>query len=157
MKHHLLTEARIRKLIADKKVGYHLDGAGLYLQISQYLHRNWIFRYALNGRVRDMGLGSYPTVPLSMARKLALEQREHIIRGDDPLELRQAKKDQVRSDALEGILFRDAAKAYLDLYAPTWKNAKHRQQWRNTLDQYAMHALGSRRALAITQPTSPKP
>jgi integrase len=137
--------------MADKKVGYHLDGAGLYLQISKYLSSNWIFRYALNGRTRDMGLGSYPTVPLSVARKLALEQREHIIRGDDPLELRQAKKDQARSDALEAVLFKDAAKAYLDLYTPTWKNAKHKQQWRNTLDQYAMHSLGSRRALAITQ------
>jgi integrase len=151
MKHHLLTEARIRKLVADEDVGYHLDGAGLYLQISRFHSANWIFRYTLNGRTRDMGLGSQRVVPLSAARKLALEQREHLIRGDDPLELRQSKKDAARSDVLEAVLFKDAAKAYLDLYAPTWKNAKHRQQWRNTLDQYATHSLGSRRALAITQ------
>ena len=41
--------------------GYYADGAGLYLQVSGGGARSWIFRFTLNGRTRDMGLGSLVT------------------------------------------------------------------------------------------------
>src|SRR5262245_37144743 len=41
------------------KPGYYGDGGGLYLQVSkEYGSRDWVFRFMLNGRVREMGLGS---------------------------------------------------------------------------------------------------
>ena len=49
-----LTEAKIRTLT---KIGFHPDGAGLYLQIRSGGARSWIYRFTLNGRVRDQGLG----------------------------------------------------------------------------------------------------
>ena len=147
MKHSLLTNAKVKD-IAER--GFHLDGAGLYLQVSKYDTKSWVFRYTMAGRVRDMGLGACPPITLAQARKLAAEQREHLIRGDDPLELRQAKKDRARSDELASIIFRDAAKKFIALHAPTWKNEKHRAQWGSTLEQYAYRSLGSRRAAEIT-------
>jgi hypothetical protein len=38
--------------------------------------RSWIFRYKLNSRARDMGLGSYPDVSLAEARGKAEECEE---------------------------------------------------------------------------------
>ncbi|MGI8853616.1 MAG: tyrosine-type recombinase/integrase [Methyloceanibacter sp.] len=146
MKHALLTNAKVRDV---SKRGLYLDGAGLYLQVSAFDTKSWIFRFTINRRVRDMGLGPYPPITLAQARKLAAEQREHLIRGDDPLDLRQSKKDKIRSDELENILFRDAAKRFLGLYADTWKNDKHKKQWASTLEQYALKSLGSRRAVSI--------
>lgn len=38
----------------------------------------------------------------------------------------------------------DAAKdAYIEAHEPSWRNPKHRQQWRNTLDTYASPVLGA--------------
>src|SRR5262249_31173953 len=55
-----------RKAIAKmNEPGYHPDGHGLYLQISSAKTKSWIFRYMLNGRAREMGLGSMP--PISLA------------------------------------------------------------------------------------------
>jgi hypothetical protein len=49
-----LTEAKIRTL----KAGLYHDGGGLYLQIKPGGARSWIYRFKLNGRTRDMGLGA---------------------------------------------------------------------------------------------------
>ena len=33
------------------------DGGGLYLKVDKLGHRKWVFRYTLNGKVNEMGLG----------------------------------------------------------------------------------------------------
>ncbi len=38
--------------------------------------------------------------------------------------------------------FRDAAQAYLEAHADTWKNAKHRVQWSSTLETYVYPKIG---------------
>jgi hypothetical protein len=47
---------------------------GLYLQVTGGA-RSWIYRYTLNGRSREMGLGSLNAVTLSEARARAAEAR----------------------------------------------------------------------------------
>ena len=47
------------------KPGMHGDGGGLWLQVTPN-GRIWIFRYTLNGRAREMGLGSLRTVGCQM-------------------------------------------------------------------------------------------
>ena len=47
------------------------------------------------------------------------------------------------------MLFKDAAKRFLDLHLNEWKNAKHRQQWQNSLKTYAYPTLGNRPIAAI--------
>jgi integrase len=39
--------------------------------------------------------------------------------------------------------FKECAEAYIKAHASTWKNDKHRQQWRNTLAQHAYPVMGS--------------
>ena len=67
-----LTEAKIRTLT---EIGLHHDGAGLYLQIRPGGARSWIYRFRLNGRTRDMGLGALADVSLVKAREKASAAR----------------------------------------------------------------------------------
>ena len=68
-----LTEAKIRTLT---KIGLHHDGAGLYLQIRPGGARSWIYRYRLNGRTRDQGLGALADV--SLVKVLARRTQRHL-------------------------------------------------------------------------------
>ena len=60
-----------------------------------------------------------------------------------------ASTDARRAEANGRITFKDAAKRFLELHAPSWKNPKHRQQWANTLRDYAYPTLGPRPVSAI--------
>jgi hypothetical protein len=41
-----------------RKPGLYGDGHGLYLQVSKFETKSWIFRYMIEGRARKMGLVS---------------------------------------------------------------------------------------------------
>jgi hypothetical protein len=75
------------------KTGMHADGGGLYLQLSRFVTKSWIFRYMLDGRRREMGLGPFPAVSLAAAREKAAECR-NMIQGSriDPIEARNAQR-----------------------------------------------------------------
>lgn len=127
---HKLTALKIAKL-ADK--GMHADGGGLYLNVTANGSKSWIFRY----RRRDMGLGAYPAISLAKAREKAVEAREMLSSGVDPLEARK------RQEPLSGVVtFDDAARRYIEANEASWRNPKHRQQWRNTLATYASPVIG---------------
>ena len=59
----------------------HADGGGLYLQVTKTasgrINRSWIYRYAVAGRERQMGLGPLSEVKLSAAREKAAECRSN--------------------------------------------------------------------------------
>ena len=64
------------KIRRAEKPGYYADGGRPYLQVTGGGARSWIFRFTLNGRTRDMGLGSVGTFSLAEARQAALEARK---------------------------------------------------------------------------------
>ena len=68
--------------------GYYGDGGGLWLQISKFKSKNWVFRYTLHGTRREMGLGPTHTVSLAEARQKAKECRLTLLDGKDPIEVR---------------------------------------------------------------------
>src|SRR6516164_1887152 len=135
-----LTEAKIRTL-ADIKL--HPDGAGLYLQVKPGGARSWIYRFTLNGRTRDMGLGAFADVSLVKARE----------------------RPAPRGPWWMTELIRSSIPAHKPLYPPrrsgvprppsrkwpkpTWadrlkrlRSEKHRHQWRQTLVDYAYPVIG---------------
>ena len=65
-----------RSIKAKNKRGMYSDGDGFYLQVSKTGSKSWVFRFKRGGKARDMGLGSYPAVPLAEARKKAQEARQ---------------------------------------------------------------------------------
>src|SRR5262249_60642098 len=68
--------------------GYFADGGNLYFRIAPSGARGWIFRFAMRGRTRDMGLGAYPEICLADARELAAKCRVLVQPGVDPIEKR---------------------------------------------------------------------
>jgi hypothetical protein len=80
-----LTDAQVRSL----GPGLWNDGAGLYLQVTPNA-RSWVFRFQLDGKRRDMGLGPYPTRSLSAARAKAAKAKLMVLDGRDPIEERKA-------------------------------------------------------------------
>ena len=77
-----------RTAVAASKPGYHPDGNGLYLQVSPTGTKSWIFRYSLNKRSREMGLGELTLVSLAEARQASLSSRKLLEEGVDPIEER---------------------------------------------------------------------
>jgi integrase len=120
----------------------HPDGGGLYLQVSASGAKSWIFRFMLDHRAREMGLGPADTIPLAEARKRAAECRRMRHDGIDPIEARRAGRDQKRLEAAKALTFDACAAAYINAHKTTWKNAKHRVQWSNTLKTYASPVFG---------------
>src|SRR5204863_6872566 len=61
------------------------DGGGLYLRISPTGSRSWVFRFQLDGKRRDMGLGPYPDGSLAEARRGAIEHGNQRREGIGPI------------------------------------------------------------------------
>jgi integrase len=89
------------------------------------------------GRARQMGLGALHTVSLAEARERAKQARQLLLDGTDPIEAKRAQRDAQKAATAENILFTDAVRRFLEVHESNWKNAKHRQQWANTLRDYA--------------------
>lgn len=116
--------------------------AGLALQITPALIRSWVLRVKVGDRRRDIGLGAYPAVTLAEARKKALETREAIAQGIDPIAQRRAAKSALIAARAKEMTFEKAAEALFAAMKPKWKNAKHAAQWINTLRDYANPIMG---------------
>lgn len=129
------------------KPGFHFVGfvPGLVLNVTATGARSWILRARVGGKRRDMGLGPYPAVSLAEARRKAQEAREAIGKGADPVGERQATRSAAKAAAASARTFKQCATAYIEAHEGGWKNLKHAQQWRNTLEQHAYPVLGSLR------------
>jgi hypothetical protein len=75
-----------------KKPGLLADGDGLYLQVASAGARSWIFRFTLNGRTRERGLGSLKGVGLAAARAKAVQCRALLADRIDPIATRDAER-----------------------------------------------------------------
>jgi integrase len=135
--------------------GYFADGAGLYLQVSRSdsklsqkagpsdVARSWIFRYKIDKRPREMGLGSTRVVSLVEARRHAAVCRQLLAEGKDPIAERVANRQQVEVRAQAVMTFDECARAYIASHRDGWRNAKHAAQWESTLRLYASPVIGS--------------
>jgi integrase len=86
---------------------------------------------------------------LKRAREDARKARELVHDGIDPIEARKTKRMQQRLDAVKLMTFDECAEAYIAAHDPSWSNPKHRQQWRNTLRDYASPVIGDLAVSAV--------
>jgi len=130
-----LTVVQVRQI---KTPGRHADGGGLYLFVEPTGARRWVLRTVVQGRRRDIGLGSARLVSLVEAREKATAYRKTAREGGDPI----AEHRQVKTIA---PTFAESARLVHAAHSPGWRNPKHSAQWLNTLDQYAFPHFGDRR------------
>src|SRR5882762_4150093 len=93
------------------KPGLYGDGGGLCLQVTASGAKTWIYRFMLNGRAREMGLGPLHTISLAEAREKARECRKLRLDGVDPIEYRRAKRTAAKLDAAKTMTFKECAEA----------------------------------------------
>ena len=112
----------------------------------------------LNGKARDVGLSRCPEaidllqrtggedLTLAQARDVATIYRMKVKAGIDPLTQREedaaavAAERQARNAA--NVTFRAAAETYIQTNEDSWRNSKHRKQWKSTLGTYVYPIMG---------------
>lgn len=104
--------------------------------------KSWLFRFMLNGKARQMGLGPLHTVSLKDARTAALECRQQLLNGVDPIESRKDAKLKRHLESVSSPTFEECAKQYINSHKAGWRNPKHALQWGSTLETYAFPILG---------------
>jgi integrase len=129
--------------IKNAKPGLHPDGGNLYLQVADSGAKSWLFRFGRSGRERWMGLGAVITVGLAEAREEATRCRGLLLKGIDPIEARKAERAGNELAQHAGTTFRDCAERLIASHEGSWRNPKHRAQWRSTLATYAYPVMGS--------------
>lgn len=134
-----LTAIQVSKLT---KPGLYGDGGGLTLQVTKAGAKSWLFRYMREGKAYGMGLGPTHTVSLAEARQKALEARKQLLEGDNPLALKRQQRDAAALERARAMTFDQCAAAYIKAHKASWKNAKHVDQWTNTLATYASPVFG---------------
>lgn len=135
-----LTALKVERI---KERGYAADGDGLWLQVTPSLSKSWVFRFMLNGRAREMGLGPLRRVSLAEARTKANDCRTQLLAGIDPIEARNAAHAAANVAASKSFTFDQCADAYIAAHRSGWKNSKHVDQWTNTIRTYASPIFGS--------------
>ena len=113
-----------------KQPGYYADGGSLYLRVAPGGTKGWIFRFGLAGKMRDAGLGAFPTVSLVKARKQAEGYRQFVAAGVDPIEARKEEREAALLASAKATTFEQCAKAFIASHEAGWHNSEHRSQWR---------------------------
>lgn len=142
------TQAEVASLNTPGVYGF---GRNLKLQVAGPTAKSWIFRYTVGGKTRDKGIGSARNVTLAQARKLTDDLRvNQTSRGIDPVAEEKREAEQRRLAQAKSAPFRQRVEEYLADHDSTWRNAKHRAQWRSTLESYAYPVIADLPAHAIT-------
>ena len=128
---HKLNALQLKHLT---RKGRHGDGGGLYLAIDDGDRRRWVFlfRDRQTKKLREMGLGSASTVTLAKAREKAAECRRQLDAGLNPIAAADAAQKTKAVPTFGAI-----ADQFLESMSSSWRNEKHRAQWKMTLEEYA--------------------
>ncbi|MBM1311793.1 tyrosine-type recombinase/integrase [Sulfitobacter mediterraneus] len=139
-----------KRLVENLGAGRHGDGNGLYPVVDPSGARRWIVRVVVKGQKNkkgaplrtDFGLGGADILTINQARERALEYRRMAKQGLYP---RFNKHQEIPT-------FGEVAQQVHIDRMPTWKSAKHGQQWINTLRDYAFPKIGRMPKDSIDQP-----
>ena len=106
------------------------------------LVKTWVLRTVIGGKRTDHGLGAYPGITLAAARAAALQAKGRLLSGVNPIEEARRARATLSADKAAAITFKTASEKYIAAHEAGWKNAKHAQQWTNTLKTHAFPVLG---------------
>jgi len=142
------TPLTVRRVEAEKRPGMYADGNGLYFRVAESGTKSWVFRYQIEGRRRDMGLGPVGMISLADARNRAFDLRRGIRDGIDPLEAKREAKSarQNAQAATAAISFAAAAAAYIAVHEAGWRD---KRAWPDSMRLYVNPIIGDRPVSSI--------
>lgn len=157
-----------RKIASLHKRGRYGDGGGLWLQVSMWGTKAWIYQYIsptqpprnyINKKtgeryevppLRQIGLGSAIDTSLAEARDEADKLRKLVKAGIDPLDARDYERQTKKVAHANQLSFKQCAEDYIAAHRSDWRNDKHAAQWSATLATYAFPTMGNVAVAAIT-------
>lgn len=95
--------------------------------------KSWAQRIIVDGRARNIGLGSYPHVSLAEARERCQVNRAARRSGELVLSGRKRKVPT----------FAEATERVIEIHRAGWRGGDSERQWRSSLRDYAFPKLGS--------------
>jgi integrase len=128
------------RFVSSAPPGTHSDGGNLYLRVRPSGSRSWVYRFRVDGKVRELGLGPTHARSLADARTLAAAMRSAVLNGRDPAQVLARSS----GDGDKPKTFADCAAELIEAKRPGWRNAKHAQQWQNTLRDHVLPVIGDK-------------
>lgn len=141
-----LKDKEVRALIQRGKKGLFPVGrvAGLNIQVSPPDGSSWILRTTINGKRKEIGLGSFPEVSLSNARDEAAELKRKINRaGYDPIAERKQAKSKAQKEQLKSYTFKQLAFHYVDKRSREFKTPQQLRKLNSMFENYAFPVIGN--------------
>lgn len=132
----MLNDRQLRKLT----IGRHRDHRGLYFVVTKSGKAKWVYRYRMDGRSHDLGLGSYPQVSLKEARLKRDTHEGERLQGYNPIVLKRARREETLNARQR--TFSVAFDAAYQIKAEELTNEKYRKQWHDLVARYALPTLG---------------
>jgi integrase len=141
----------VRK-VENAKPGRHVDGGGLMLYVQPTGAKSWVLRIQINGRRRDVGLGSvsrYDVLPelddIPLLEKCVLTLAEARLKAATLRQMAKAGRDPVTEllkDRSPIPNFKDAALRTYDAKLPEW-SAKTAESFMSSMENHAFPKLGA--------------
>jgi integrase len=124
--------------------GRHAVGgpAGLLLVVKPTGARSWMLRTKVGVKRRSIGLGGYPDVSLSEARRKAKDLKEKIESGIDPVEEKRKDRDALIKEQTRYMTFEEAARRCHRKKAAELKNDKHIRDWISSIERHVIPTIG---------------
>jgi len=139
-----LGHKQVQSLAKKGKDGLYPVGgeAGLSLQVKAPANTSWILRTVINGKRRYIGLGSYPTIPLSKAREVARELKQRIkLEGYDPIVERKQQKSVAEKEQAKLVTFKERAAEYVEKRSTEFKSEQQVRKLTAIMENYAYPIL----------------
>ena len=136
-----LSDLIVKKINNPGRYG---DGNNLYLVVDHKTSKRWVIRLTINGKRRDMGLGSAFNFNIREARELATHYIKLAKQGIDPIQ------DRLKEKGLE-TTFKECVYKVHELNKPTWKTEIIGTQWINSFIHHVFPKIGH---MAISEITS---
>lgn len=113
---------------------YDDSGTGLFINVGKSGTKGWGQKIRFGGKQQELGLGKYPYVSLAEARRLASENQALKAQGVNP------KSQKTKVSVVP--TFAELAEEFIPIKQKSLSNAKHREQWRSTIERYVLPKIG---------------
>ena len=130
----------------DKKQARFADSGGMYLQVSPAGSKRWFLKYRIDGKEKQLALGSYPDVSLRAARLARDAAKATKSDGTDPVQAR--KLERLKNTRTSGDTFKVIALEWYAKQVNQWSD-HHAKRVKAQLERDLFPWLGERPMASI--------
>ena len=123
------------------------NSKGLFLVVGVNGNINFTYRYQLDGRRRDMSLGSFPSKTLAELNKAYASAAADVANGIDPLVKRERERENNETDPT----IKELVARYMENHVAAKLKPKTMKEYQRQFDKYILPKIGRRKAKEISR------